>query len=59
CNPLSSGISSLQQGELSSLAVGTSSGSHWPFESNSPPEAYNLSLLSPDPFSEGNPSQLA
>nr|GEW76605.1 retrovirus-related Pol polyprotein from transposon 17.6 [Tanacetum cinerariifolium] len=27
CNPLSSGISSLQQGELSSLTVGTSSGS--------------------------------
>nr|GEW21609.1 hypothetical protein [Tanacetum cinerariifolium] len=27
CNPLSSGISSLQQGELSLLAVGTSSGS--------------------------------
>nr|GEX71952.1 hypothetical protein [Tanacetum cinerariifolium] len=27
CNPLSSGISSLQQRELSSLAVGTSSGS--------------------------------
>nr|GEY18420.1 hypothetical protein [Tanacetum cinerariifolium] len=26
CNPLSSGVSSLQQGELSSLAVGTSSG---------------------------------
>nr|GEY93818.1 hypothetical protein [Tanacetum cinerariifolium] len=106
CNPLSSDISSLQQGELSSLAVGTSSGSgnlslavgmpcafysqqsspkldapgedafnhlavldywqscvsselgRWPFESNSPPEAYNLSLLSPVLFSEGNPFQL-
>nr|GEZ84395.1 hypothetical protein [Tanacetum cinerariifolium] len=103
CNLLSNGISLLQQGKLSSLTVGTSSGSgnsslavrmpcafysqqsspkldapsaikedafnylavldywkscvsselgHWPFESNSPPEAYNLSLLSPDPFSE-------
>nr|GEW21695.1 reverse transcriptase domain-containing protein [Tanacetum cinerariifolium] len=26
----------------------------WSFESNSPPEAYNLSFLSPDPFSEAS-----
>nr|GEV45784.1 integrase, catalytic region, zinc finger, CCHC-type, peptidase aspartic, catalytic [Tanacetum cinerariifolium] len=35
CNPLGSGISSFQQGELSSLAVGTSFGSgthHWQWE---------------------------